>query len=140
MKKELIDQIVSRLYEMTKLKEIIWSLEKKYHPHYTYTYLSEDGETKFRIELSVDENNKLYSHEMWFLYIYNKNLSEGQLYVYSRNNHQVNKLVVELFNQYTLPNLISVNQEIELNMILNSLDKRGMRNNKIEKILTDKDT
>lgn len=139
MQQELVNQIVSKLHDMTKSQKVIWTLQTKSHPHYTYIYKSED-DTKFKVELSVDENNALYSHGMWFLWIYNQNLTEGQLYVYSKNNHKVTNLIEEIYNQYTSPNLVSVNQEIELNKILNSLDKQEVRDYKIEKILTDKDT
>lgn len=140
MEKDLINQIVSKLYEMTKLDQIIWQLEKNSKSHYTYQYKTEDGQTKFKIELSIDENLNLYTHDMWWLYIYNKNLSDGNVGVYSGKNQLVTLIVKELYSKYTKPIITSKSQEKELNIILNSLDMQGIRDGKIEKILTDRGT
>jgi len=139
MEKEIIKEIINRLYLMTKSKRISWILDSNTRTNYKYSAHSTDGITKFNLEISIDDVGNLNNHTSWWIYIRNKNLIDGSCPVYSGEVAQVFDIIKEVYNSYTKPIILNVNQSPILNDILNSLDKIQIRDDKIQKILTDKD-
>ena len=142
MEKELLTEIIERLYQMTKAGSITWVRNKNTRTHYNYSAYSDDTLTKFNLEISLDDEQKLNSHNLWWIFIYNSNLIDGSIGVYSGKIPTVNDIVQEIYQQYIVPSLkpIGQHQELALNNILNSLDKEGVRDNRIQKILKDTNT
>lgn len=135
MEKEYIDQILSRLLEMTKKKSIIWNIDSNSQQNYRLSTKTEDGLTKFTAEVSLDEHLNLNGHDMWWIYIYNIELSDGKIAIYSRREPIVNNIIQEIYNLYIKPKVTIVDQSKILNKILNSLDLENIRDEKIGSIL-----
>jgi len=135
MEKEYIDQILSRLLEMTKKKSIIWNIDSNSQQNYRLSTKTEDDLTKFTAEVSLDEHLNLNGHGMWWIYIYNIELSDGKIAIYSGREPIVNNIIQEIYNLYIKPQVTIVDQSKVLNKILNSLDLENIRDEKIGSIL-----
>lgn len=134
MDKELLNNISSRLYEMTLSDEVSWKLSQK--SKNSYKFACEIDKTTFKMEIYVDEDSgSIANHDMWWLYIYNENLNDGYSSMFSNNHPYVSKIANLLHSKYVKQNLNNKSQEVILNGILNSLGKDQIRDTKIENIL-----
>lgn len=140
MDSEYINLILSRLIKLTKDSLVTWMQEKSNTQKILKFFCHNESEdTKFTIELCLDDDLKMFGHGMWHLYIYNNELVDGKISVYSGNEPLVKELAELLNKLYILPIVKKKNQDMVLNKILNSLDLENIRDEKINSILTKRD-
>ena len=138
MKNDKIEEIVSVLINSTKLDISVWEIKSTIFNSDLNRYFvtkSEDGKTRFEIQITIDDNYQLKSYYN-SLYIYNDNLLNGLLLVHADDYSVIKDLHILMYNKYVYPNLPKKLQSKALVDILQGISKQGIRDIRISKIIS----
>lgn len=136
--KENIENMISNLIDATKSGGIIWkdiSDSSKFKYERKLESISEDGLTKFSIEIKYRLSTNNWKIEDPSLWVYNKNLPGGSHYVYSesyKGNKELRDLLKNLYCQDLNPTINDVSDifdDISKNISISTI-----RDTKINKI------
>jgi hypothetical protein len=137
------NDILESLIENTLSGDIQW---KEYNTifssdtkHY-YIYSTEDKETEFHLEISLDKSLSSVN-DSCTLTIKNDDIIDNYLFLFSSKYKLVKDLSDIIFKSNIMPNIAIKKQDNVLDKIINSLGtKSSRRNDKLEKLLGDKNT
>lgn len=136
---DTINEIINGLCQSTISNDIEWKLSKSIFNSDTqkeYVTTSLDGETKFSVQIRMESNFKL--DDSGFLLIINKDLVDGQTFVFKSKYPEVKNLQEAIYNKYIKPNITNKNDNDTYKSILSNIfSKQHKRDQRIDAILGD---
>jgi hypothetical protein len=134
MNRETIESIIKNLIEQTISSSLEWKIgSTNTEVRRGYISSSDDKKTKFEADMNLKTDFSFRSLDLW---IYNKDLVNGQLYLSSMEYPTIDNLGHIIYDKYIKPTITNTKKQDEaLDNILGSLSKEVVRNSKIDKII-----
>jgi|ERR1035437_1343945 hypothetical protein len=141
MSKDKLDQMVSGIYDSTTNGTLQWKIRQSVFNSDTchgYEAISPDGITKFRCEVSLNNDMTVEKDKYAFISVKNPNMIDGGMYLYNSDYPLIQSIFEWIYNNHICALIKVPDQDKAIDDILGVIGKSGNRDRKIGTLLEKK--